>query len=157
MDARKFTSKFVNPDAVREGPITAQIIAVLEDERYSRLLLELETGSQFGLNDTNTRALIKAFGHDTEAWLGKEIVLELGTYKDWKTDPPEDKETVKVRAVSPTKTASGNSGAPSKLPPPVDRTSTSLRDDLADDVPFILAFLIANAAWFIAGSGALIA
>ena len=30
-------------------------------------------------------------------WIGQELELSLGTYKDWKTDPPVDKETVKVQ------------------------------------------------------------
>ena len=98
VDARKYASKYVKPDNVRDGPIHTRIISIFEEERYGRLMLELETGSQFTLNDGNTNALIKAWGHDTDAWIGKELVLELGHWKDWRDDPPTEKETVKVRA-----------------------------------------------------------
>jgi hypothetical protein len=61
----------------------------------------------------------------------------LGTYKDWKSDPPADKETVKVRAISPAKTtAAGNSGAPSKPPLPPSKTVAAKRDDMDDSIPF---------------------
>ena len=105
MDARKYASKYVKPDNVRDGPIQTRIINVFEDERYGRLMLELEIGSQFALNDGNTNTLIKAWGHDTDDWIGLELALELGTYKDWNADPPEEKETVRVRAISPARTA----------------------------------------------------
>jgi hypothetical protein len=61
MDARKYASRYVKPDNVRDGPIQTRIVNVLEDERYGRLMLELETGSQFALNDGNANALIKAW------------------------------------------------------------------------------------------------
>ena len=160
VDARKYASKFVKPDNVRDGAIQTRIINVFEDDRYGRLMLELETGSQFALNDGNTNALIKAWGHDTDNWIGQEIELFLGTYKDWKTDPPVDKETVKVRAISPAKAADANGGAPavSKPPLPPSRAAAAAKSDDPDDsIPFVLAFFIAGAAgWLIAGGSTLI-
>jgi hypothetical protein len=97
MDARKYASRYVRPDNLRDGPIQTRIVNVFEEERYGRLTLELETGSQFALNDGNTNTLIKAWGHDTDGWIGLELALELGTYKDWRDDPPSEKETVRVR------------------------------------------------------------
>ena len=44
MDARKFASKYVKPDQVRDGPIQTRVVNVFENERYGRLMLELETG-----------------------------------------------------------------------------------------------------------------
>ena len=55
MDARKYASKYVKPDNVRDGPIQTRIVNVFESEQYGRLTLELETGSQFGLNDGGKR------------------------------------------------------------------------------------------------------
>jgi hypothetical protein len=141
MDARKYASKYVKPDNVRDGSIQTRVVNVFEDERYGRLMLELETGSQFALNDGNTNALIKAWGHNTDDWIGQELALELGTYKDWRDDPPTEKETVKVRTISPAKTAQ-NGGAPESKPPlPPSRTATpggaaSLRSEMDDDIPF---------------------
>jgi hypothetical protein len=129
VDARKFASKFVKPDDVRDSPIQTRIISVLEDDRYTRLLLELETGSQFALNDTNTSTLIKAWGHNTDDWIGCAIQLELGTYKDWRADPPEDKETVRVRVVPKTAEAPG----PAKPLPPSRAKNGANMDD---EIPF---------------------
>ena len=83
---------------------------MLEDERYDRLLLELKNGTQFALNQTNTAILIKAWGHDTDAWIELELELALGTYKDWSDDPPTEKPTVRVRAISPAPAGANNGG-----------------------------------------------
>jgi hypothetical protein len=102
MDARKYAAKYVKPDQVRDGPIQTRIINVFEDDRYGRLMLELENGSQFGLNEGNTNTLITAWGYDTNDWVEQEIEFSLGFYKDWNSnsDPPAEKETVKVRAIA---------------------------------------------------------
>jgi len=139
MDARKYASKFVKPDNVRDGPIVTRIVSCFEDERYGNLVLELETGSQFTLYSNNASVLIKSYGAETDAWIGMEIELSLDTYRDWKSDA--DKETVRVRPASPgTNTPSGNGSAPAARPLPPSRTmtgaKTSLADDLSDEVPF---------------------
>ena len=134
VDARKYASKYVKPDDVRDGPINTRIVSIFEDERYGRLMLELETGSQFALNDGNTNVLIKAWGHDTDAWIGRELQLELGTWKDWREDPPAEKETVRVRAGSPA-TAAQNGSPPASKPLPPSRVVASPKD-MDDAVPF---------------------
>ena len=139
MDARQYASKNVRPDNVREAPIQARIVNVFIEDRYGRLCLELETGAEFPLNDGNNNALIKAWGHDTDGWIGLEVEFYLGTWKDWRADPPEEKETVKVRAISPAKTAAQNGGAPASKPPlPPSRTAASggANRDMDDDIPF---------------------
>jgi hypothetical protein len=138
MDARKFASKYVKPDHVREGPVTTRIVSVYESEQYGRPVLELETGSQFTLNDGNTNTLIKAWGHDTNDWIGQELELSLGFYKDWRSDPVVDKERVKVRAISPLKSAAANGGAKESGGPvlPPSRIVASKSDDLDDSIPF---------------------
>ena len=139
MDARQYASKNVRPDNVRDAPIQARIVNVFIEDRYSRLCLELETGAEFPLNDGNTNVLIKAWGHDTDGWIGLEVELYLATYKDWRADPPEEKETVRVRANSPAKTAAQNGGAPASKPPlPPSRTAAvgSPKDDMDDSIPF---------------------
>jgi hypothetical protein len=144
MDMRPYASTYIKPDQVREGPIQTRIVNVFESERLGRPVLELETGSQFTLNDGNTNALIQAWGYNSDDWIGQEIELSLGTYKDWKSDPPVDKETVKARPLSPAKTAQ-NGGAPvSKRPLPASKTlpasaaggSATLRGEMDDDIPF---------------------
>jgi hypothetical protein len=137
VDARKFAPKRVAPDNVRDGPISTRIVNAFEDERYGNLTLELETGSQFRLNEGNTNTLIKAWGHNTDDWIGKELELFLDTYKDWRADPPEEKETVRVRAISPAKTAEAQNGSvPTSKPLPPSRVTSSPKDDLSDEIPF---------------------
>src|SRR5262245_10464711 len=135
VDAQKYASKDIKPYNVRDGPIQTRIVTVLEDERYDRLMLELETGSQFGLNEGNNNTLIKAWGAETDDWIGLELELYLDTYKDWRADPPEEKETVRVRAISPPKTGDQNGGAPTSKPP-LPSSKTARQDDMNDEIPF---------------------
>ena len=140
MDMRGYAAKYIKPDHVREGSMRLRIVRVFEDDRYGRPMLELENGSEFTLNDGNVNALIKPFGFESNDWVGQEIELALGFYKDWKSDPPVDKETVKVRAVSPQPKAEGNGGEPSKALPPsrvgVGGGHASLRGEMDDEIPF---------------------
>jgi hypothetical protein len=143
MDMRQYASTYVKPDNVRDGPIQTRIANLFESEQTGRPVLELETGSQFTLNDSNTNTLIKAWGYKSEDWIGQELELFLGTYKDWKSDPPTDKETVKVRAISPAKTPTADGGAPtvSKLLPRASRPGAAggppKRDDMDDSIPWL--------------------
>jgi len=132
MDMRKYAVRYVKPDQVRDGPIQAHILSVFESEKYGRPVLELSNGAQFMLNESNVDALIKAWGISSEDWTEGEIELSLGTYRDWREKPPVDKETVKVRALSPAETAH-NGGAPT-LPP--SRVVTLYKDDMDDAIPF---------------------
>jgi hypothetical protein len=133
MDMRQYASKYVKPDQVRDGPIQTRIVNVFESERTGRPVLELETGSEFTLNDGNNNTLIQAWGYNSDDWIGQEIELLLGTYKDWRADPVVDKETVKVRAISPAKATAQNGGAP---PLPASKTVASRHDDMDDEIPF---------------------
>jgi hypothetical protein len=129
MDMRKYGTGFIKPDDVRDGPRQETIIAVLVDEKYDRLILELSSGDQFALNKTNTRALAKQYGWESKDLIGKTIELSLGTYKDWNTDPVEEKETVIAKPISAPSTSSGT-----KTMQPMKRTSVA--DDLNDEIPF---------------------
>lgn len=134
MDMRKYASKYIKPDKVRDGPIQTRIVNVFEDERYERPALELETGSQFSLNEGNNDILTKAWGYDSNDWIGQELELFLGTYKDFREGI--EKETVRVRAISAAKTAQ-NGGAPESKPPlPPSRTATTAKDNMDDEIPF---------------------
>ena len=136
MDMRKYASKYIKPDQVRDGPIRTRVIAVFEGD-YGRPALELENGSQFTLNEGNNSTLLKAWGHDSDGWIGQEIELALGTYKDWRADPPVDKETVKVIAISPAKNSEAQNGsAPASKPLPPSLAATPRKSDMDDEIPF---------------------
>jgi hypothetical protein len=160
MDMRQYATKYIKPDQVRDGSITTRIVNVFEGERHGRPVLELETGSEFTLNDGNTNTLIKAWGYNSNDWIGQEVELFLGTYKDWKEEPPIDKETVKIRAISPAKTTTANGGESSRPVLPPSRAVASKKDDMDDAIPFVWVLFIAGAgaaAWLAAGGNSLIA
>lgn len=134
MDMRKCTSSFIKPDDVRDGPLQARIINVFISEQYNRPVLELDSGDQFTVNSGNNRVLCKAYGFDSEDWRGHVVELALGHYRDWNASPPEEKETVVLKAVSLREGAVGNGGSqrmdPAKLPAP-----RNIEDDLNDEIP----------------------
>lgn len=133
MDMRNYGTARIKAEHVRDGSITARVVRVFQDAKYNRPVLELEDGSEFLLNATNVTALIKTLGPESDLWLGAEVTLELGTYKDWSTDPPTEKETVKIRAAAATQNgASGAVPLPAPKPPPAG----SLRRAFDDDIPF---------------------
>jgi hypothetical protein len=96
-------------------------------------VLEFESGDQFYCWNNYTRVLNKAWGYESESWLGQELELSLGHYTDKKTDPPTEKETIVVRAISPAKAEAQNGGS---KPLPPSRVTTSLKNDLSDEIPF---------------------
>jgi hypothetical protein len=78
VDARKFFGvTFVTLDDVAEGPREA-VIAAVEEGKFDKLNLILNDGSALSLNATNTRALAKAFGPETDDWPGHTIELYAG-------------------------------------------------------------------------------
>jgi hypothetical protein len=131
MDLRKYGTMFIRPDEVREDPRQETILHVYIDEKFDQPVLEFESGDQFSLNKTNTRILSKAYGWESKDLLGQVIELSLGHYMDWKTDPPQEKETVVVRPVSVRQPSPDNSGTKAQ---PMSRPS--VRDVPSDDIPF---------------------
>jgi hypothetical protein len=130
MDTRKYASTFIKPDDVRDGPRQERIVNVYESEKYGCPVLELDSGDQFSVNATNCKTLNKAYGWNSDDWIGQTIELSLGHYKDWRADPPEEKETVVVRAISARQPSPDNGGA--KATPVVQ----SSRRALDDEIPF---------------------
>src|SRR5262249_44434064 len=96
MDMRKFATGFIKPDLVRDGPLQDQINRVYESQQFQRPVLELASGNQFTLNNTNCAILNKAWGWNSEYWLNQNLEFKLGHYKDWRKNPPEECETVVV-------------------------------------------------------------
>jgi len=135
VDMRKYTSGFITPDDVRDGPIVARIVSVYISEKHDVPVLELDTGDQFLAWPSNGRKLARAYGYQSDDWIGHTIQLELGTYVDRKTN--ETKETVNLTTVS-SRDDNADNGTPqrtdpNKLPAPVKRP---LKDDLDDSIPF---------------------
>ena len=82
MDMRKYSGEtFIKVDDVRNGPVRVQI-AVVKEGKYDKANLVFESGEVLGLNSTNNRTLIRAYGPNSDDWIGKEIELYLGEIID---------------------------------------------------------------------------
>ena len=152
MDMRRYRMGSLTLDDVRDGPHRDRIVNVFHSEKFNCGVLELESGFQFSVYSTNNRILVKAWGHESDDWIGKDLDFELGHYTDWKADPPAEKETIIVRPVSASSNAAGGSPKPANSSPrpktkngPVAPSSSgtdnavalpSRRDDLDDEIPF---------------------
>jgi hypothetical protein len=70
-----------------------------------------EDGSILGLNATNTKILVKAYGPNSDVWIGKEIELFLGEVEYQKKMQP----AVVVKPISPPIKAAHKAEAAKKL------------------------------------------
>jgi hypothetical protein len=86
MDMRKFSSGFIKPENVRDAPFHGRIVNIYTSEKYDRPVLVFDSGDEFTVNETNNKTLIKAYGFESDNWIGQEIELALGSYSDWRTD-----------------------------------------------------------------------
>jgi hypothetical protein len=77
MDTSKHFTTFLKVDDFAEGESAEETIAKVEEGKYG-LVLTLDSGSQFSLNATNWRTLSKAYGYESDNWIGKRIELIRG-------------------------------------------------------------------------------
>ena len=97
MDMSKFSGEnFVKVNDVRDGPIEGKIAGVREG-KYGKPDLILESGDVLSLNVTNNKTLIRAYGRNSDDWVGKEVELFLGTIPYNGTD----NDAALVKAISP--------------------------------------------------------
>jgi co-chaperonin GroES (HSP10) len=131
MDMRKYTSGLIMPEDLRNGPRQERIIAVTINEKHDVPVLEFESGDQLFVWASIGRVLGRAFGTESDAWIGHVVKLSLGHYGE------EKKETIILEAISSRDGAAtdGNSQRvdPAKLPAPVKR---GLVDDMDDEIPY---------------------
>ena len=116
MDMCKFSGEhFIKVDDVRDGPLL-EMIAAVNLGKYDKPNLVFETGDLLSLNATNNSILVRAYGPNSDDWIGKKIELFHGEVKY----QGKKQEAVLVRPISP----------PSK---PGARTKLKVEYD--DDVP----------------------
>ena len=97
MDMQEFSGGgFVKVDDVKEGPIKEQIDAV-KLGKWDKPNLVFESGSLLSVNATNNRILMRAYGRNSDDWVGKEVELYLGEIELQGTP----REAVLVRPISP--------------------------------------------------------
>jgi hypothetical protein len=78
MDMLKFAgTTFRKPADVERGPIRATIVAV-EVGQFDKPVVTFSDGTKLSLNATNTRALCRACGSESTAWIGLQVELFLG-------------------------------------------------------------------------------
>jgi hypothetical protein len=111
MDMRKFSgAAFIKVDDVRDGPLPMQIAAVREG-KYEKPDLVFESGEAFSVNSTNNRILMRAYGANSEDWVGKEIALTLGKVRF----QGELQDAVIVKPISPPIAAANRTEAAAEL------------------------------------------
>ena len=78
MDMSKFKKgRFLKCDDVRGGPLRKKIVEV-EMGAFEKPDAYFGDGDKLGLSATNVDVLGKAYGWDSEAWIGREVELYLG-------------------------------------------------------------------------------
>jgi hypothetical protein len=71
-------SSFIGLDDVQGGPFRGTI-AMVEHGSYDKAVITFSTGPRFSLNVTNTQTLIKAWGDESDDWIGEKVELYAGT------------------------------------------------------------------------------
>jgi hypothetical protein len=123
MDMKKYASDhFIKVDDVRDGPIEGDIVAV-KDGQFDKPNVTLETGDTLSVNATNFRILSRAYGLESDVWVGKTIRLFLGSIKY----QGKDNEAVIVEPISP---------PIKKKTKEVDGESAPKKPDMDDEIPF---------------------
>jgi hypothetical protein len=124
MDMRKFSGgSYVKVPNVQDGPIQGQI-AVVKEGNFGKPSLVFETGEMLGVNATNNKILMRAYGADSDGWIGKEVELFLGELEYQGQQQP----TVMVRPISPPTQKPGRRAK--------SEASKSAQPDLDDEIPF---------------------
>ena len=112
-------------DVKVNGPLRL-IITDVEEGKYDRPDVSFDDGTRLGLNVTGMRTLARAWGIDTDAWIGKEVELSVG-----ETDiNGKMEEMIVVTPISP--------AIPREDRPPPAKPSKRKNDrsDMDDEVPF---------------------
>jgi len=79
MDMKKYSGEhFIKVADVRDGPIEGRI-AVVREGQYDKPDLIFESGDVLSLNATNNKTLVRAYGTESDYWIGKQIEMFLGT------------------------------------------------------------------------------
>ena len=78
MDMRRFSgASFLKVDDVRGGPLR-EVIVSIKLGKYDKPDMYFEFGDCLSLNATNNVVLIRAYGPNSDDWIGKEIELFVG-------------------------------------------------------------------------------
>jgi hypothetical protein len=98
MDMSKFSgAAFLKVGDVKvNGPIRV-VIADIELGKYGKPDVSFNDGTKLSLNATNNKILCRAYGTESDGWIGKEIELTVGEI-EYQGKP---QEAIIVQTVSP--------------------------------------------------------
>jgi hypothetical protein len=117
MDMRSYSAKdFIKLEDVAEGPLK-KVIASIEPGSFDKPAVTFDDGSQLSLNRTSVLALSKAYGWDSDSWIGHSVEIYRGEVAFKGTS----KAGVLVRPLDPPTPASARSNP---------------RGDLDDEIKF---------------------
>jgi hypothetical protein len=80
------------------GRLLRKTVTDVEEGKFEKPVLTFQDGSKLSLHKTNVRALIRAFGDDSNDWTDRHIELYVGTVSDKNGEPMS---SVLVRPVPP--------------------------------------------------------
>jgi len=98
MDVSKYLgAAFLKLDDVKVNGPMRLVITDIEDGKYDRANLSFDDGTRLSCNTTGMRALARAYGTESDTWIGKEVELSVG-----KTEiDGEMQEMILVTPISP--------------------------------------------------------
>lgn len=90
-----FASEYLSAaDLAEDTAITVTIARVTELEEYQKLLIEFDNASKsLVCNKTNARTIAKAYGPETDNWIGKKLTL----FRDSVWMNGEEKPCIRVK------------------------------------------------------------
>ena len=127
MDMRKYASGVIMPEDLRNGPRQERIINVYISDKHDCPVLVFESGNELFAWASIARVLARAYGYNSDDWIGHVVELSLGSYTDKKTG--ETKDTIIIKAIS-SRDGNSDSGEPQRADP------ATLAKALDDSVPF---------------------
>jgi hypothetical protein len=125
MDVREWIGgTFLKLEDMGATPIVLTIVDIAEG-KYDKPDLTFNDGSKLSLNKTNGRAIVRAWGYETDDWIGQQVELSVGltTYNG-----EEQKSILLVPITRATPANAGRLLKPSKL--------TRMSEPPDDDIPF---------------------
>lgn len=127
---RKYSSEhFVKVEDVKDGPIEDQI-AVVKDGKYDKPNVVFESGDVLSLNATNRKTLVRAYGNESDLWIGKMIRMFLGMIEF----QGSDHEAVLIEPISPP-LKDGKADKADKANKATDQKKPAV--DFDDEIPFV--------------------
>jgi hypothetical protein len=129
MNMREFAGDmYLKVDDLRRSGPKKVTIRSIEDGSFGKPVLKFNDGTLLSVNATNTKALIRAYGEESDDWQGKVIELYIGPTQF--NGVPQD--SVLVRPISPAIPISERT-------PPKPAAAVSREDrarEIDDEIPF---------------------